>query len=103
MDTQIFTEIGLTGAETKVYIALLKTGLTTAGPLLDETGLQNSTLHKTLHKLVNKGFASFIVKGKTHYYQAANPEVILKFIHEKEEKFESIMPELKVLQKPIEK
>ena len=58
MDEGIFREIGLTSAETKVYLGLLKTGQTTAGPLLYETGLQNSTLHKTLHTLVAKGFAS---------------------------------------------
>jgi len=103
MDRQIFQEIGLTNAETTVYLALLKTGLTTAGPLLDETGLQNSTLHKTLHKLVSKGFASFNIKGKTRHYQASNPENILEFIKEKETKFESMLPELKQLQKPIEK
>jgi len=103
MDEQLFQEIGLTNAETKVYLALLKIGLSTAGPLLNETGLQNSTLHKTLHKLVSKGFASFNIKGKTRYYQASDPENILKFIKEKENRFESILPELKLLQKPIEK
>ena len=103
MDDKIFEEIGLTNAETKIYLALLKTGLTTAGPLLSETRLQNSTLHKTLNKLVKKGFVSFIIKGKTHYYHAAEPEILLKFIKEKEEKLKSIMPELKVLQKPVEK
>jgi len=103
MDEQIFQEIGLTNAETKVYLGLLKTGLTTAGPLLDETGFQNSTLHKTLHKLVSKGFASFNIKGKTRHYQASDPENILKFIKEKENKFETMLPELKLLQKPIEK
>lgn len=103
MDKTIFEEIGLTNAETKVYLGLLKTGKTTAGPLLRETGLQNSTLHKTLHKLVAKGFASFIVKGKIHYYSAADPETVLKFIQEKENKFELMLPELKALQKPVEK
>jgi len=103
MDTSIFEEIGLTNAETKVYISLLKIGSTTAGPLLRETGLQNSTLHKTLHKLVSKGFASFIIKGKVHYYNAADPENVLKFIQEKENKFESMIPELKLMQKPVDK
>ena len=99
INKELFQEIGLTNAETKIYLALLKTGLTTAGPLLDETGLQNSTLHKTLHSLVNKGFASFNIKSKTKYYQASNPENILKFIKEKETKFRSMLPELKQLQK----
>tara|TARA_Y100000034_G_C6760139_1_gene338488 strand:+ start:52 stop:774 length:723 start_codon:yes stop_codon:yes gene_type:complete len=103
MNEQIFQEIGLTNAETKVYLALLKTGSTTAGPLLKETGLQNSTLHKTLHSLVSKGFASFIIKGKIRHYQASDPETVLKFIQEKENRFQKMLPQLKLLQKPIEK
>lgn len=103
MDNKIFEEIGLTPAETKVYIALLKTGEINAGPLLEKTGLQNSTLHKTLHRLISKGFASFVVKGKRRLYRAADPSHILKFIEENKRKFESIMPDLKNFQKPVEK
>ncbi|MEI7718905.1 MAG: helix-turn-helix domain-containing protein [archaeon] len=103
MRMEIFEQIGFTNAETKVYLGLLKTGKTTAGPLLDVTGLQNSTLHKILHSLLNKGFISFIIKSKTRYYQASDPENILKSIKEKETKFESLLPELKNMQKPIEK
>jgi len=103
IDSSIFEEVGFTNAETKIYLALLKTGITTAGPLLIETGLQNSTIHKTLHNLVKKGFASFIIKSKTRYYQASNPENLLKFLKEKEIKFKSLLPELKGMQMPIEK
>jgi len=103
MDDKIFEEIGLTPAETKVYIALLKTGETNAGPLLEKTGLQNSTLHKTLHRLISKGFASFIVKGKRRFYKGADPSHILKSIDDNKRKFESIIPELITFQKPVEK
>ncbi|MGV8151450.1 MAG: TrmB family transcriptional regulator [Candidatus Nanoarchaeia archaeon] len=103
MDEKIFSEIGFTNAETKIYLALLKIGLTTAGPLLIQTGLQNSTLHKTLHKLVSSGFVSFTINGKTRYYQATDPENLLKVIKERETRFESLLPELKTMQKPFEK
>jgi HTH-type transcriptional regulator, sugar sensing transcriptional regulator len=103
MDKQIFLKIGFTPAETKVYLALLEIGQTTAGKILDKTGLQNSTVHKVLNKLVQKGYASFIVKSKTHHYQATDPENLLKTIEERKNKFQSILPMLKVLQKPIEK
>jgi sugar-specific transcriptional regulator TrmB len=103
MDEKIFQEVGLTNAETKVYLALLKIGLTSAGKILYETGLQNSTLHKTLIKLVSKGFASYNIKGKVRYYQASDPEVILSTLKEKEAKLVSILPELKLLQKPAER
>ena len=102
MDETIFKEIGFTEAETKVYLALLQTGITTAGPILDKTKLQNSTLHKILNRLVEKGFVSFNIKSKTRYYKAANPNEILKTIKEREDKFKSLLPELENLQKPVE-
>ena len=103
MDEEIFLELGFTNAETKVYLALLEIGQTTAGKILDKTGLQNSTVHKVLNKLVQKGYVSFIVKSKTHYYQATDPENLLKMIEERKQRFQSILPALKILQKPIEK
>jgi HTH-type transcriptional regulator, sugar sensing transcriptional regulator len=94
MDTQILEDIGLTNAEIKVYLALLELGTSTAGPILDKSGLQNSVVHMTLNKLVEKGFVSFVKEGKRNHYQAANPKHIIEFINEKKERFEEILPEL---------
>ncbi|MBN1386428.1 hypothetical protein JW968_05650 [Candidatus Woesearchaeota archaeon] len=96
MDVSIFEEIGFTNAETKVYLALLELGNTTAGPVLKKTGLQNSVVHLTLKKLVGKGYVSFVLKGKRRYYQAADPKHILTSIKERERKFQSILPELEL-------
>ncbi len=99
MDTQILEDIGLTNAEIKVYLALLELGTTTAGPVLDKTGLQNSVVHMTLNKLIEKGFVSFVKEGKRNNYQAANPKHIVEYIEEKKERFEAILPELLIKQK----
>ncbi len=103
MNEEIFLDIGFTKAETKIYLALLELGETTAGSILYKTKLQNSTVHKTIKRLVAKGFVSFIIKGKIHYYQATDPKNVLQSITEKKQKFEAILPELDVLQKPTEK
>jgi sugar-specific transcriptional regulator TrmB len=103
MDYSILEEIGLTNAQIKVYIALLKRGTTTAGPLLDETALQNSTLHKTLNKLVKDGLASFIVKGKIRHYRAVDPSTILKIMKVRQSRFLELLPALKSLQIPTER
>ena len=94
MDTKILEDIGLTNAEIKVYLALLELGTATAGPILNKTGLQNSVVHMTLNKLVEKGFVSFVKEGKRNHYQAANPKHIIEFLNEKKERFENILPEL---------
>jgi sugar-specific transcriptional regulator TrmB len=95
-------EFGLTPAEAKVYLALLQTGRTTAGPLLDRTSLQNSTLHKTLHRLIDKGFASFSVLGKHRNYVAADPLAVLNIIENRTARFKELLPKLSTLQQPID-
>lgn len=94
MDTKILEDIGLTNAEIKVYLALLELGTATAGPILEKTGLQNSVVHMTLNKLIDKGFVTFVKEGKRNHYQAANPKHITEYINEKRERFEQILPEL---------
>ena len=94
MDTQILEGIGLTNAEIKVYLALLELGQSTAGPILDRTGLQNSVVHMTLHRLIDKGLVSYVMEGKRTHYHAANPKHIVDFVNDKKEKLESLLPEL---------
>ncbi len=94
MDTTILENIGLTNAEIKIYLALLELGTATAGPILDKTGLQNSVVHMTLNKLVEKGFVTYVKEGKRNHYQAINPKHIIEYINEKKERFEEILPEL---------
>lgn len=99
MDIRILEDIGLTNAEIKVYLVLLELGTSTAGPILEKSGLQNSVVHMTLNKLIEKGFVTFIKEGKINHYQAANPRHIIGYINEKKERFEEILPELLVKQK----
>ena len=103
MDTAILEDLGLTNAEIKIYLVLLELGSSTAGPILEKTGLQNSVVHMTLHKLVGRGFISFVKKGKIKHYQATDPRNIIRFIEEKKEKFEKILPQLLAKQQGREK
>jgi len=103
MDTSILEDIGLTKAEIKVYLALLELGSSTAGPVIEKTGLQNSVVHMTLHKLVEKGFVSFIKKGKIRHYQPTDPRHIIDFIEEKKKRFVTLLPQLLAKQKVKEK
>ena len=54
MDTKILEDIGLSNAEIKVYLTLLELGTSTAGPILEKSGLQNSVVHMTLNKLIER-------------------------------------------------
>ena len=94
MNTEILEDIGFTNAEIKVYLALLELGTATAGPILEKSKLQNSVVHMTLNKLIEKGFVTFVKEGKRNQYQATNPKNIINYINEKKERFEELLPEL---------
>lgn len=100
MDVEILSDLGLSNAEIKIYLALLESGTSKAGLIIRKTGLQNSVVHSTLPKLAEKGFVSYIVLGGIKVYSATDPKNILKFIETKKERFERILPELLIRQKP---
>lgn len=94
VDTSILADLGLTNAEIKVYIALLELGPSSAGPILDKSGLQNSVVHVTLNRLIEKGLVSYVLEGKRNTYQASNPQHLLDYMEEKKDRFRVILPEL---------
>jgi len=94
METSILENIGLSNAEIKVYLSLLELGSTKAGGVLKHSGLQNSVVHMTLNKLVEKGLASFVRHGKVKFYRATDPRNIMRWMDEKKHQFETILPGL---------
>ncbi|MBI2549506.1 hypothetical protein HYW21_09260 [Candidatus Woesearchaeota archaeon] len=95
MDTSILKEIGLTGAEITVFLTSIELGLSSAGPLVEKSGLQNAVVHRTLHSMIEKGLMTYILEGKRRYYQTVKPEVLLTVLEEKKERLQKILPELK--------
>lgn len=99
MDTGILEDLGLTHTEIKVYLVLLELGSSTAGTILEKSGLPNSTIHRDLNSLIEKGIINFILEGKRKVYQATNPEQFFTFIEDKKRRFEELLPQLKAKQK----
>ena len=95
METEIFEELGLSSSEIKTYLALLELGSSTAGPILEKSGLQNSVVHRALNSLIEKAIISYVFEGRRKIYQATDPDNFLAFIEQKKNKFEQILPELK--------
>jgi sugar-specific transcriptional regulator TrmB len=52
----------------------------------------------TLHKLIDRGFVSYIKEGKRNIYQATNPRHIINYIDEKKSRFEQLLPQLLIKQ-----
>jgi len=102
-------EIGLTGSEAKVYLALLKIGQSSKGKILSESKVASSKIYSILEKLIDKGLASIIIKDNIRYYSAAPIGRIRDYLKnkkkqiEKEEKsIEKIIPFLTTLQESKE-
>lgn len=88
MEEMLIQEAGLTSGEAKVYLALLKLGQTTSGPIIEESGIANSIIYRILDKLIEKGLVSYVVKEKTKHFQAADPKRILDYIEERKDKLD---------------
>ncbi len=95
MNTEIFEELGLTHTEIKVYLTLLELGNSSAGLILEKSKLPNSTVHRDLNSLIERGLINFILEGKRKIYTATDPEHFFEFIEEKKRKFKEILPLLK--------
>ncbi|MCK4670462.1 MAG: hypothetical protein KAT43_04620 [Nanoarchaeota archaeon] len=99
MQQEILEKLGFTPAESKVYLTLLQLGPTKVGKIIEKSGLQSSTIQYTLLSLIDKGFVTYILKGKIKIYQSVDPKIVLKEFREREKKFEEILPQLEAKQK----
>ncbi len=106
MNTTILRDIGLTEGEIKVYLALIKLGSVTTGPLTDESKVSRSKIYNILERLIKKGLVSYIIKEKTRHYQAEDPVKIQTYLDKKEKEFkkqrtqiDKIIPQLELQKK----
>lgn len=93
--------MGLTKGEVKAYLALLKLGSTSTGPLAEESGVSRSKLYSILGRLEKKGLAGHVEERGVVRFQAVEPAKIRDYIRRKEtnlkelgEKFENFLPRL---------
>jgi len=102
MDIKILEDLGLTSGEIKVYLGLVRLGETTSGPLVDESGVSVSKVYQILDRLSKKGLVSHIVKRKTKYFKPADPNRLLDYLREKEQKLKEQEKSLKEFLPQIE-
>ena len=91
---EVLKELGLTNNEAEVYLALLQNESITANVLAGKSGLHRQAVYDALERLLEKGFASFVVKDGKRHFQAMQPGRILDYLHQQEENFRSVLPEL---------
>jgi len=99
MNTQILQEIGLSNTEAKVYLALLELGSALAGEITKKSEVNRTNVYDALERLIEKGLATYVVSANRKVFEPVNPERLQEILKEREEKLNSLMPELKLKHK----
>lgn len=94
MNPKLLENIGLTEAETRVYLALVELGSTKTCPLSIKSKVSYSKIYKILYRLEQKGLVGHIIKGKVKYFKAMDPNTILDYVDEKAKNLEAQKAEI---------
>jgi sugar-specific transcriptional regulator TrmB len=94
MNTSVLKKIGLTDTEIKVYIELLSLGATSAGKIVEQTGIYRKNLYDALNKLIEKGLVTYVIENKIKVFQSKDPDNLLRYLDEKKDELEELLPEL---------
>jgi len=97
MHEALLAEIGLTRSEVAVYLALLELGSSTTGPIIKQAGIASGKAYLILDKLREKGLVTSSLISGTKHYQAKDPERLLDYLKEKEERLRKKEEELRRL------
>jgi len=94
MDFQMLSEIGLTQAEAKTYLALLELKSAPVKKISEKSGMHRKNVYDALDKLIAKGFAASVVGSRAKSFMVTNPDNILSYLKEKEDKVRKWIPEI---------
>lgn len=90
-------EIGLTDVETRIYLALLKTGPASILAISREAGLNRPLLYRSLGLMVEKGVIRTTILKRRKQFVAIPPRQLIQFIKAKVTALKEILPELEAL------
>lgn len=102
MNEQVLQQMGLSNSEIKVYLALLRLGESTTGPIVDESNVAVSKVYTVLEKLAKKGLVGSILKKETRYFFPSEPSRLLDYHKEQEEALKKQKGELQEVVKEME-
>jgi sugar-specific transcriptional regulator TrmB len=90
--------IGFGEKDSEIYLALMKLSRASLAEIMKKTSIERRTIYDVLERLIQKGWVSYFEENSKKYYIAANPELILKDLEQKNQEFEKIIPQLKALE-----
>jgi sugar-specific transcriptional regulator TrmB len=100
----LFTSLGLSETETKVYFASLNLGPVPVQDIAKKAGLSRTATYTTVEALQERGLMSTHERGKKKVFAAEEPERAISHfkeqLHEMQEKLETlnkVLPEIKMM------
>lgn len=92
--TQTLAQLGFSPNEIKVYLTLNDHGSQKAGKIAKIAKIDRSSGYNSLKTLQEKGLVSYVVIGRTKWFQATGPKQLLQYVKEQEEAVKAILPAL---------
>ena len=103
MKEEVLRKIGLTEGEIRVYKALIKSGNSSTGPIMNESGISSSKVYLILDKLIKKGLINFSLENNIKRFHVSNPINIIEYITKQEDSIKKIKKEAQSLVNEISK
>jgi len=89
-------ESGLSKNEAEIYLTLLDVGSSTATKIAEKSKVHRTNVYDSLERLLKKGLVCYILKDGTKYFNATDPENLLTLMKQKEDKFQTLLPRLRL-------
>src|SRR3989338_6704635 len=101
MRRQALINIGLSGNEADIYLALLELGPSLVSRIVEKTGINRTNIYDRLSRLIDRGLVAYVIKNNRKCFYSAEPKRLIRYLEEKEEQIkkekqdvERILPEL---------
>lgn len=88
--------------EAKVYLALLKLGLTPVGAVITKTKLHRQLVYQSLEKLKDMRMASMVLKNAKQHWHATDPNILLERLEKQRILTEQVVVQLDEIRKKDE-
>ena len=93
----LLKQLGFSQNESKVYLANMEIGLSSAQKIAEKANLQRTTTYSVLTMLVRKGIiAKSKEKGKSRFL-AESPDKLIYLVNELQSKLKKVLPELQAI------
>ncbi len=98
MEIEVLRRIGLSQAETKVYLSLLASSGKTVAQVAQDTGVHRTNIYSIIDRLAHMGLVAEYAASKRKKYVGASPQNLLTYVRESERALSALLPQLEELQ-----